>query len=117
MLKDSLDDAKLAAKALESDEFTIEWNMVDTEESFRKALDEKPDLILADYSLTAFDGMSALKIKEEIAPEIPLILISDTIGDDAAVECLKAGASDYVLKNKISRLGQVVKRALEEAET
>lgn len=117
MLKDNPDDAKLAAKALESDEFTIEWKRVDTEESFRKALDEKPDLILADYSLPTFDGMSALKIKEETAPEIPLILISDTIGDDAAVECLKAGATDYVLKDKISRLGQVVKRALEEAET
>ena len=117
MLKDNPDDAKLTAKVIEVDEFTIEWNRVDTEESFRKALDEKPDLILADYSLPTFDGMSALKIKEETAPEIPLILISNTIGDDAAVECLKAGATDYVLKNKISRLGQVVKRALEEAET
>lgn len=117
ILKDSPDDAKLAAKALESNEFAIEWNRVDTEESFRKALDEKPDLILADYNMPTFDGMSALKIKKETAPEIPLILISNTIGDDAAVECLKAGATDYVLKNKISRLGQVVKRALEEAET
>ncbi|MBW2589391.1 MAG: response regulator [Deltaproteobacteria bacterium] len=117
ILKDSSDNAKLTAKALEGDEFAIEWNRVDTEESFRKALDEKPDLILADYSLPTFDGMSALKIKKETAPEIPLILISDTIGDDAAVECLKAGASDYVLKDKMSRLGQVVKRALEEAET
>ncbi len=117
MLKDNPDDAKLAAKAIESDEFTIEWNRVDTEESFRKALDEKPDLILADYSLPTFDGMSALKIKEETAPEIPLIIISSTIGDDAAVECLKAGATDYVLKDKISRLGQVIKRALKEAET
>ena len=117
MLKDNPDDAKLAAKAIESDEITIEWNRVDTEESFRKALDEKPDLILADYSLPTFSGMSALKIKEETAPAIPLIIISSTIGDDAAVECLKAGATDYVLKDKISRLGQVIKRALKEAET
>ncbi len=117
MLEDNPDDAELAAKALARDEFTIEWNRVDTEESFRKALAEKPDLILADYSLPTFDGMSALKIKEETAPEIPLILISGTIGEDVAVECLKAGATDYVLKDRLSRLGQVVKRALEEAET
>ncbi len=117
MLEDNPDDAELAAKALERDEFTIEWNRVDTEESFRKALDEKPDLILADYSLPTFDGMSALKIKEETAPEIPLILISGTIGEDIAVECLKAGATDYVLKDRLSRLGSVVKRALEETET
>jgi len=117
MLEDNPDDAELAVKALARDEFTIEWNRVDTEESFRKALAEKPDLILADYSLPTFDGMSALKIKEETAPEIPLILISGTIGEDVAVECLKAGATDYVLKDRLSRLGQVVKRALEEAET
>ena len=117
MLEDNPDDAELAVKALERDQFTIEWKRVDTKESFKKALDEKPDLILADYSLPALDGMSALKIKEETAPEIPLILISGTIGEDAAVECLKAGATDYVLKDRLSRLGSVVKRALEEAET
>jgi DNA-binding NtrC family response regulator len=117
MLEDNPDDAELAVKALERDQFTIEWKRVDTKESFKKALDEKPDLILADYSLPALDGMSALKIKEETAPEIPLILISGTIGEDAAVECLKAGATDYVLKDRLSRLGSVVKRALEETET
>jgi two-component system, cell cycle sensor histidine kinase and response regulator CckA len=117
ILNDNPDDAKLVARALESDEFSLEWNRVDTEKLFRKALGKKPDLILADYNLPAFDGMTALKIKNETAPEIPLILISNTIGDDAAVECVKAGATDYVLKDKISRLGQVVKRALEEAET
>jgi len=117
MLKDNPDDAKRTAKAIEHVGFTINWNRVDTEESFRKALDEKPDVIVANYSLPDFDGMSALKIKEKTAPAIPLIFISDTIGDEAAVECLKAGATDYVLKDKISRLGQVVKRALAEAET
>jgi len=116
ILEDDTDIAKRAIKALKRDEFSIKSNRVDTKESFRKALDEKPDLILADYNLPAFDGMSALKLREETAPEIPLILISDTIGDDTAVECLKAGATDYVLKHKMPRLGQVVKRALKEAE-
>lgn len=117
MLKDNPHDAERTAKALERDEFTVEWNRVDTKDSFRKALGEKPDVILADYSLPNFDGMSALKIKEETAPEIPLIIISGKIGDAAAVECLKAGATDYVLNDKISRLGQVVNRALEKAKT
>ena len=117
ILEDNPDIAKQAIKALKRDEFSIESNRVDTKKSFKKALDEKPDLIIADYNLPAFDGMSALKLKKETAPEIPLIIISDIIGDDAAVECLKAGATDYVLKNKMSRLKQVVKRALEETET
>jgi signal transduction histidine kinase len=117
ILEDNPENAKLVVKTLERDGFSIQWNRVDTKESFTQALHENPELILADYSLSAFDGMSALKIKKETAPEIPLIILSDTIGDDAAVECLKAGATDYVLKHKLSRLEKAVKRALEEAET
>ena len=117
ILEDNPEHAERAVKTLEREEFSIELNRVDTKESFRKALDEKPDLVIADYSLPAFDGMSALKIMKDAAPEIPLIIISDPIGDDSAVECLKAGATDYVLKEKMPRLGKAVKRALEEAET
>ena len=117
ILEDNPEHAERAVKTLEREEFSIELNRVDTKESFRKALDEKPDLVLAEYSLPDFDGMSALKIMKDAAPEIPLIIISDPIGDDAAVECLKAGATDYVLKEKMPRLGKAVKRALEEAET
>jgi signal transduction histidine kinase len=116
ILEDNSENAELLVKTLERDGFSIEYNRVDTRESFTNALEEKPDLILAAYSLPAFDGLTALKIINKAAPEIPLILISDTIGDDAAVECLKAGAADYVLKHKLSRLGKVVRRALEEAE-
>ncbi len=116
ILEDNPDIAKRAVKALERDEFSIELNRVDNQESFKKALDEKPDLILVDYNQPTLGGMSALEIKEETAPEIPLILISDKISDDAPVECLKAGATDYVLKD-MSRLGQVIKRALKETET
>lgn len=117
ILEDNPEHAERVIKTLEREEFNIELNRVDTKESFTKALDEKPDLVLADYSLPAFDGMSVLKIMKDVAPEIPLIIISDPIGDDAAVECLKAGATDYVLKDKMPRLGKAVKRALEEAET
>jgi len=117
ILEDNPEHAERVIQTLEREEFSIELNRVDTKESFRKALDKKPDLVLADYSLPTLDGMSALKIMKDAAPEIPLIIISDPIGDDAAVECLKAGATDFVLKHKMSRLGKAVKRALGEAET
>ncbi|MBT8357756.1 MAG: response regulator [Desulfobacterales bacterium] len=116
ILEDNPENAEPMINALEKDGISFEWNRVDSKESFIKGLKEKPDLVLAAHSLIAFDGMDALKIAKEAAPEIPLILISDTIGDDKAVECLKAGADDFVLKHKLSRLGKVVKRALEEAE-
>jgi len=73
-------------------------------------------LILTDYTLPYFDGMAALRMHQQIAPEIPLIIFSGTIGEEVAVECVKSGAADYVLKDNISRLGPIVKRALEEAE-
>ena len=117
ILEDNLDDAELAVKELEREKFTVEWRRVETEESFREALDEKPDLILADYSLPFFDGVAALKIKQEITPDIPLVIISGKVSEEVAVECMKAGAADYVLKDKLFRLTPVIKRALEEAET
>ena len=116
VLEDNPDDVELAVKELEQEGFDVEWSMVETEETFRKAIAQGPDLILADYSLPCFDGMSALMIQQYIAPEIPLIVVSGTIGEDLAVECMRSGATDYVLKDNLHRLGPVVKRALEEAE-
>jgi PAS domain S-box-containing protein len=116
ILEDNPDDAELSVKGLKQEGFDVEWSRVDTEEGFRKAIAEGPDLIIADYSLPSFDGMSALRIQQEIAPEIPLIIVSGAIGEDVAVECMRSGATDYVLKDMLSRLGPIVKRALEEAE-
>ena len=116
ILEDSPDDAELAVKELEQEGFVVEWTRVDTEEGFREALSGKPDLILTDYTLPYFDGMAALRMHQQIAPEIPLIMFSGTIGEEVAVECVKSGATDYVLKDNLSRLVPVVKRALEEAE-
>jgi PAS domain S-box-containing protein len=92
----------------------VKWTRVDTEEAFRKALAKKPDLILVDYSLPSFDGPAALEVYRQLHLEIPLIVVSGTIGEEIAVECLKSGATDYVLKDNLSRLSPVVKRALEE---
>jgi PAS domain S-box-containing protein len=116
ILEDNPDDAELEVKELEREGFILNWKRVDTEPAFRKALSENPDVILADYKLPSFSGMAALKIQQENFPDIPLIIVSGTIGEDIAVECMKAGATDYVLKDRLSRLGSVVKRALKEAE-
>ena len=116
ILEDNPDDAELIVKELKKEGFIVKWNRVDTEKAFKKSLADKLDLILADYRLPKFDGMSALKLQQKLTPNIPLIIISGTIGEETAAECMKAGATDYVLKDRLSRLGPVVKRSLNEAE-
>ncbi|MCD4776620.1 MAG: response regulator, partial [Candidatus Aegiribacteria sp.] len=116
ILEDKRDDAELAIKHLEREGFDIEHSIVDTENSFREALKTDPDLILADYSLPGFSCIDALLIHQDVSPDIPLILFSGTIGEEKAVECIKLGAVDYVLKDNLVRLGSAVKRALDEAE-
>ena len=115
IMEDNSDDAELAIKQLEREGFEVEHSIVDTENSFREALDTDPDLILADYSLPGFNCIDALLIHQDVSPEIPLILFSGTIGEEKAVECIKLGAVDYVLKDNLARLGPAVKRALDEA--
>src|ERR671910_255798 len=74
------------------------------------------DLVLSDYSLPSFDGLSALKLAKEIRPEVPFILVSGAIGEERAIEALKSGATDYVLKQRLERLVPAVRRAVREAE-
>jgi len=114
ILEDNPDDAELAVKELERKGFNVKCTRVDTEEAFRKALSKKPDLILVDYSLPSFDCPAALEVYRQLHLEIPLIVVSGTIGEEVAVECMKSGATDYVLKDNLSRLSPVVKRALDE---
>src|SRR4051794_4434575 len=75
----------------------------------------EPDLILSDFTLPGFDGAIALLIANSRRPEIPFIFVSGTIGEERAVEALKCGATDYVLKDRLLRLGAAVRRALREA--
>ncbi len=117
ILEDNPDDAELAVKELERKGFDVKWTRVDTEKAFREALAEKPDLILSDYHVPSFDAVAALQIYRQLKLEIPLIIFSGTIGEEMAVECMKSGATDYVLKDNLSRLCPVVKRALEEMKT
>ena len=74
------------------------------------------DLILADYTLPSFDGLSALKITQEKCPHVPFIFVSGTLGEEVAIEALKIGATDYVFKTRLSRIVPSVQRALREAK-
>jgi PAS domain S-box-containing protein/putative nucleotidyltransferase with HDIG domain len=116
ILEDNPDDAEFMVAELKKNGYTITWNRVETKESFEKSLKDPPDLILADYKLPSINALDALKIKQEIASTIPFIIVSGTIGEEFAVECIKAGATDYVLKDRLFRLTPVVERALKEAK-
>ena len=88
----------------------------DSREEFVTALDEDLDLILSDYTMPGFSGREALLLAREKRPEVPFLFVSGTIGEDAAVEALKNGATDYVLKHRLMRLIPAVDRALREVE-
>jgi diguanylate cyclase (GGDEF)-like protein len=90
---------------------------VETADAMRAALqDFKPAIILSDFSLPRFDGLRALEIAREHAPEVPFLFVSGTIGEERAIEALRRGAVDYILKSNLARLGAAVQRALQEAE-
>ena len=117
ILEDDPSDAKLIELALLGAGIVFVSERVDTREGFVQALDDfKPELILADYKLPAFDGLSAVKIVQKTHPEVPVIMVTGALGDDAAVELLKAGAKDYILKDRLKRLASVVLRTLSEEE-
>ncbi len=115
ILEDVPNDAKLMELELRKAGIAFSSKRVDTQKAFLKALkDFLPDLILGDYILLSFDGLAALAIIQEECPDVPFIFVSDTIGEDFAIETLKRGATDYILKNRMSRLAPAVHRALEE---
>jgi diguanylate cyclase (GGDEF)-like protein len=116
LVEDSAIDAELAAYELAKLGMAVEWKRVSTEKALRQALLEFcPSVILSDHSMPAFDGLSALHIASEMTPEIPFIFLSGTIGEEMAIEALKGGATDYVLKANLARLGPAVVRAVREA--
>ncbi|WP_103028016.1 sigma 54-interacting transcriptional regulator [Salinibacter altiplanensis] len=116
MLEDVATDAELVERELDREGFNFEARRVTTENAFREALEAlDPDIILVDYSLPQFDGMAALGVAQAECPHIPVVFVSGAIGEERAIETLKQGATDYVLKDKLSRLGPAVRRALQEA--
>ena len=110
-------DAELVLRRLRQDGVQCIYTRVETEQAFVTALRErKYDIILSDFSLPQFDGMSALALASEELPDIPFIFVSGTIGEERAIEALRCGAVDYVLKSNLKRLAPAVTRALREAE-
>src|SRR5947208_4759197 len=115
-LEDDARDTELVQAALEGEGIQSELTRVEREQDFLAALKrESLDLILADYTLPSFDGLSALRIAQQHLPDVPFIFVSGTLGEDVAIEDLKTGATDYVLKTRLARLGPAVNRALSEA--
>ena len=109
-------DAELTEHELKRANIDFISKRVEEREDFKRELTEfKPDLILADHSLPHFDGVSALEISKIFAPDVPFIFVSGKIGEDFAVEMLKKGATDYVLKSNLPKLGHAVQRALNES--
>jgi PAS domain S-box-containing protein len=110
-------DAELVRELLEQENFACEITCVQDRAEFFDALKGKPfDLILADYSLPSFDGLAALDATLRVLPHAPFIFVSGTLGEEAAIEAFKRGATDYVLKTRLGRLVPSVRRALREAE-
>jgi len=116
LLEDDPNDAELIQLQLAKDGIEVDWRHVVAERDYREALaGAPPDLVLADYTLPGFDGLAALKILLQHSPDIPFIFVSGSLGEERAIEALKSGATDYVLKDRLQRLPAVVMRALLEA--
>ncbi len=113
IIEDSVDDTEMIVTALRRAGFDPAWKRVETEADFLLALKTPPDFILSDYSMPHFSGLRAADILRECGLHIPFILISGTIGEEIAVEAMRHGAADYLLKDRIARLGSAVKHALE----
>src|SRR5262245_14315444 len=115
-LEDDPADADIVQEILADDGISCAVTRVESEGEFRRRLEAGGfDLILADYTLPDFDGLSALKMTLEIQPDVPFIFMSGTLGEERAIDALKIGATDYVLKTGLARLVPSVRRALREA--
>lgn len=114
VVEDNPTDAKLLLLALNQAGFTADAVRVQNEEDYLAQLESDPDIILCDYNLPQFDAMRALDLLKERHAEIPFLIVSGSIGEDTAVEAIKRGAHDYILKDRLGRLGSAVTHAFEE---
>jgi signal transduction histidine kinase len=115
LLEDSALDAELVLRALRQDGFEVSSVIVQDEIGFTRELRTRSaQIILADYNLPSWSGMAALEVLRREELDIPMILVSGALGDMTAVECIKRGITDYILKDRLARLPQAVRRALEE---
>ena len=116
-VEDDRTDAELIEKMLIAGGLPVESLRVETREAFLAGLERRPlDLILCDYKLPQFHGMTALELARERRPDVPFIFVSGALGDDLAADTLQKGAADYLLKDRLARLAPAVRRALKEAK-
>ncbi len=116
MIEDSQADAELILRALRNGGYDIHHERVYTSDALKDALARKPwHIILSDYSMPSFTGLAALSIVRETNLDLPFILVSGTVGEERAVQAMRAGAQDYVLKGNLTRLAPAVARELQEA--
>ena len=111
IVEDSADDADLAMAELRRAGFDPKWIRVESEPGFLEEIKKRPDIILSDYSMPQFTGLRAAELLKASGLNIPFILISGTVGEDVAVEAMKHGATDYLLKDRITRLGSSITNA------
>ncbi len=117
VVEDSEDDALLLVRELQRNDYEVECERVETGEAMAAALENQAwDIIIADYALPHFSGLEALKLLQQSALDLPFIIVSGKIGEDVAVEAMKAGAHDYIMKGNLARLAPAVERELREAE-
>ncbi|MEP7352581.1 MAG: ATP-binding protein [Acidobacteriota bacterium] len=116
ILENEAADYDLVARELRRSGFVTACQRVETESEYLSALTGKPDIILADYKLNGFDALRALELLQESGLVIPFIVLTGAVSEETVVECMKRGAADYLLKDRILRLGPAVRRALDEAE-
>ncbi len=116
LVEDSDDDALLVVRQLRLNGFDLTWQQVQTAETLKRALvNQRWDIVISDYRMPQFTAPDVLKIVQQIQPDLPVIVVSGTIGETAAVELMKAGSSDYLMKNNLIRLGEAVRREVREA--
>lgn len=113
--EDSPADVELLLRELRRASFALEWEVVDNEPDFVEHLRPDLDLVLSDYDMPQFTGLRALEILRQRDPDLPFIIVSGTIGEDLAVSVMREGATDYVLKSQLGRLGLSVRQALDQA--
>lgn len=116
ILEDNPDDAELLVRELQHAHFDPDWNLVATEQDYLAHLDPALDVILSDYSMPGFNGLRALQLLRERGLDVPFILISGMVGEDIAVSAIQAGATDYLLKDRLGRLGPAITRVLENRQ-
>ena len=115
LVEDSATDAKLVVRELQRGGIVVEFERVETAEAMRAALGARPgDIVLSDWSMPRFSALAALAVLQETSRDLPFIIVSGTVGEDTDVEAMRAGAHDYVLKDRLGRLGPADEREIRE---